>query len=297
MRFVIPSWTPAMKRLLLLMGPGILAAGIQQINLLVGGIIASFKQGAISWIYYSDRVYQLPLGMIGISLGIVLLPEVTLRLRRGDREGASLSILKGVEIGLLLTLPAAIAFVVIPEAIIAVLFERGKFSALDTVQTAGALRAFAMGLPGYVLIKVLQPAYFARENTQSPMWMAAITVCVNIVCSLALFPFLSHIGIALATTIAAWVNVLLLVLGIKQHLIVRPLFWRKVFAISLSSLLMGGVLYVVWMAIGGSFVELLFFKKVLFLSLLIVVGVLSYGAFIWGLRASSLQELRTSFKR
>ena len=209
-----PVFDSSIKRLFLLMGPGILAAGIQQINLLVGGIIASFKQGAISWLYYSDRVYQLPLGMIGIALGVVLLPEVTRLVRRDDAKGASDSMVRGMELGLLITLPAAVAMMVIPEPIITVLFQRGEFTADDAYQTGMALRGFALGLPGYVLIKVLQPGFFARENTRAPMMMAGITVLVNIVVSLLLFGPLGHVGIAIATTIAAWVNVLLLARGL-----------------------------------------------------------------------------------
>ena len=178
------------------MGPGILAAGIQQINLLIGGIIASFREGAISYLYYSERVYQLPLGMIGIGLGVVLLPEVTRRLRKGDQTGAVTSMNRGVEMGLLITLPAALAMALIPYPIISTLFQRGAFSPDDATATSMALAGFSFGVPGYVLVKVLQPGFFARENTKSPMIMAGITVFVNIVVSLLRSHFLSALLIS-----------------------------------------------------------------------------------------------------
>lgn len=291
-----PVLDGSIKRLFLLMGPGVLAAGIQQINLLVGGIIASFKQGAISWLYYSDRVYQLPLGMIGIALGVVLLPEVTRLLRRDDAKGASESMVRGMELGLLITLPAAVAMVVIPEAIVTVLFERGEFSADDAYQTGMALRGFALGLPGYVLIKVLQPGYFAREDTRTPMVMAAITVLVNIVVSLALFAPLGHVGIAIATTIAAWVNVLMLARGLKGMVHVDGHFWTRVLRLCLASVVMGVLVWSgyclleTWFA-GG------FWRQCVALALLVGFGMLVYAVLVLVLRATSFAELKAGFRK
>ncbi len=291
-----PVFDSSMKRLFLLMGPGVLAAGIQQINLLVGGIIASFKQGAISWLYYSDRVYQLPLGMVGIALGVVLLPEVTRLVRRDDAKGASDSMVRGMELGLLITLPAAIAMIVIPEPIIKVLFQRGEFSADDAYQTSMALRGFALGLPGYVLIKVLQPGFFARENTRAPMIMAGITVLVNIVVSLALFSSLGHVGIAIATTLAAWVNVFLLARGLKGLVHVDKDFWRKTLRICLASLAMGGLVWTGYQFLGTWF-EQAFWKQCACLALLVGLGISAYAILVLVLKATSIAELKAGFRR
>lgn len=291
-----PVLDGSIKRLFLLMGPGVLAAGIQQINLLVGGIIASFKQGAISWLYYSDRVYQLPLGMIGIALGVVLLPEVTRLLRKDDAKGASESMVRGMELGLLITLPAAVAMVVIPEAIVTVLFERGEFSADDAYQTGMALRGFALGLPGYVLIKVLQPGYFAREDTRTPMIMAAITVMVNIVFSLALFAPLGHVGIAIATTIAAWVNVLMLARGLKGMVHVDADFWSRVLRICLASVVMGALVWAGYWLLEAWFNDG-FWSQCIALALLVGFGMLIYAVLALVLRATSLAELKAGFRR
>ncbi|MBT8037810.1 MAG: murein biosynthesis integral membrane protein MurJ [Verrucomicrobiae bacterium] len=291
-----PVFDSSMKKLFLLMIPGILAAGIQQINLLVGGVIASFKQGAISWLYYSDRVYQLPLGMIGIALGVVLLPEVTRLVRRDDAVGASHSMVRGMELGLLITLPAAVAMLVIPEPIMTVLFQRGAFTADDAYQAGMALRGFALGLPGYVLIKVLQPGYFARENTRAPMLMAAVTVCVNIVVSLLLFGPLGHVGIAIATSVAAWVNVALLARGLKGLVHPGKEFWMKSLRISLASVAMG---FIVWLGyqVLGSWFETAFWKQCVALGLLIGLGMSTYAVLVLVLKATSISELKSGFRR
>ncbi len=291
-----PVFDGSIKRLFLLMCPGVLAAGIQQINLLVGGIIASFKQGAISWLYYSDRVYQLPLGMIGIALGVVLLPEVTRLVRRDDPKGASDSMVRGMELGLLITFPAAIAMIVIPEPIIKVLFQRGEFTADDVYQTSMALRGFALGLPGYVLIKVLQPGFFARENTRAPMIMAGITVLVNIVVSLALFSSLGHVGIAIATTIAAWANVMMLARGLRGLVHVDKDFWSKALRICLASIVMGGLVWVGYQLLGAWFEEA-FWKQCMCLAFLIGFGILTYALLILVLRATSIKELKAGFRK
>lgn len=291
-----PVFDSSIKRLFLLMGPGILAAGIQQINLLIGGIIASFKPGAISWLYYSDRVYQLPLGMIGIALGVVLLPEVTRLVRRNDAQGASDSIVRGMELGLLITLPAAVAMLVIPVPIITVLFQRGEFTPDDALQSGMALRGFALGLPGYVLIKVLQPGFFARENTKAPMMMAAVTVVVNIVVSLLLFGPLGHVGIAIATTVAAWVNVVLLARGLKGLVHPGKEFWTRCVRIVAASLAMG---LIVWLGLQvlGSWFEAAFWKQCVALGLLIGLGMSTYGMLVLMLKATSIAELKAGFKR
>lgn len=291
-----PVLDSSMKRLFLLMGPGILAAGVQQINLLVGGVIASFKAGAISWLYYSDRVYQLPLGMIGIALGVVLLPEVTRLIRRDDAQGASDSIVRGMELGLLITLPAAVAMIVIPVPIISVLFQRGEFTPDDALQSGMALRGFALGLPGYVLIKVLQPGFFARENTKAPMQMAAVTVLVNIVVSLLLFGPFGHVGIAIATTVAAWVNVFLLARGLKGMVHPGKDFWLRCSRICLASLAMGVIVWGGLLALDSWFAAG-FIKQCLALGLLIGLGITVYAALVLVLKATTVRELKAGFKR
>ncbi|MBK1790646.1 murein biosynthesis integral membrane protein MurJ [Persicirhabdus sediminis] len=291
-----PHFNADMKRLFGLMGPGVIAAGIQQVNLVIGTIIASFQAGAISYLYYSERVYQLPLGMIGIALGVVLLPEVTRQLRKNDREGANESILRGAEFGLIITLPAAVAMMVIPDSIISVLFQRGEFDAVSTKASAAALAGFAVGLPGYVLIKVLQPGYFAQENTKSPMKMAGVTVLVNIVVSLLLFPKFGHVGIAVATSVAAWVNVGLLVYGLRGLVKPNAAFLRRISMMLGASVLMGVVVFALRVSLiswlDGSFIE-----RLISLSIMVAAGMASYAGFVLLLKATSIAELKSSFRR
>jgi murein biosynthesis integral membrane protein MurJ len=296
-RFVRPTITPRVKRLFGLMGPGIVSAGIQQINLLVGGIVASFQEGAVSYLYTSDRIYQLPLGMIGIALGVVLLPEITRRLRADDLAGARNSMNRGIEIALLITFPAAIAMLVIPYPIVSTLFERGEFKPLASEQTAMALAGFAAGLPGYVLIRVLQPGYFAQENTKSPMFMAGITVAVNVVFSLLLFPIFRHVGIAVATAISAWVNVFLLFRGLKGFLVIDQRLKTRLPRIMIGSLLMGTVLIGLKLLINGWFIDSTFVLKASGLAILIVGGIAVYGLSVLALKATSLADLKGGFKR
>ncbi len=291
-----PVFDSSLKRLLVLMGPGVLAAGIQQINLLVGGIIASFQQGAISFLYYADRIYQLPLGMIGIAFGMVLLPEIT-RLLNTDKEGeAKATMVNGLEMAMIVTVPAAIALLAIPREIISLLFERGDFSAEDSVQTGRALAAFAIGLPGYVLIKVLQPGYFARENTKSPMWMAGITVLVNIVVSLLLFPFFGHVGIAIATSISAWVNVVLLWLGLKGFVSLGKENWKRLIGMVVASLVMAVGLVLAKKLMGG-WLESGFFKKLIATGVLIGFGMTLYAIGVLKLGVTSFGEVKGMFRR
>jgi len=154
----------------------------------------------------------LPLGIVGVAVGVVLLPDLARQLRSGDRVSAMDSQNRSLEFALMLTLPAAVALAVAARPIISVLFERGAFTPADTPATATALAAFALGLPAFVLIKVFQPAFFAREDTATPMRFAAVNMGVNVAGSLALFftfraaGLMPHVGIALATSIAGWVN-------------------------------------------------------------------------------------------
>ena len=296
-RFIRPTITPRVKRLFGLMGPGIVSAGIQQINLLVGGIVASFQEGAVSYLYTSDRIYQLPLGMIGIALGVVLLPEITRRLRADDLAGARNSMNRGIEIALLITLPAAIAMSAIPYPIVSTLFERGAFNSLASEQTAMALAGFAVGLPGYVLIRVLQPGYFAQENTKSPMFMAGITVAVNVVISLLLFPVFRHVGIAVATSISAWVNVFLLFRGLKGFLVIDQRLKTRLPRIMLGSVLMGAVLVALNHVVSSWFVDSTFVVKASGLAILVLGGIAAYAGAVLALKGSSLADLKRGFKR
>lgn len=213
-----PRLTPDVRRLLRLMLPGAFGAGVVQINIVVGTMIASLlPTGSVASLYYADRMYQLPLGVIGTAIGTVLLPELARKLRAGDEAGAALSQNRALEFALLLTLPAAAALAAIAGPIVVVLFRHGAFTQEAARVTSNALAAFALGLPAYVIVKSLAPAFFAREDTTTPVRAAVVAVAANVVLSLLLIGFLGPMGIALATSLAAWINVVLLVLALRKH--------------------------------------------------------------------------------
>ncbi|MCB2135589.1 MAG: murein biosynthesis integral membrane protein MurJ [Rhodobacteraceae bacterium] len=204
LRFHRPRMTPDLKRLLVIAAPAVLAGGVVQINLLVGRQVGSFFDGAIAWLSYADRLYQLPLGVVGIAIGIVLLPDLSRRLKSGDTGGSRHALSRATEFALILTLPAAVALIVIPVPLVIGLYERGAFDRTDTVQTALALAVYGAGLPAFVMQKVLQPLYFAREDTRSPFRFALWSMVVNAALAIGLAPLLGFIAAALGTTLAAW---------------------------------------------------------------------------------------------
>ncbi len=256
-RLVRPRLTPQVRRLLVLMGPAVLTGGVIQINILIGRMIASAQDGAISLLNYADRINQLPLGVIGIAIGVVLLPELSRSLNANDLTEATKLQSRSLEISLLLTLPAAVGFMVIPEPIVALLFERGAFDATTTAMTAAALAAYAAGLPAYVLIKVFQPAYFAREDMRTPFYFSIVMMVANIAVSLALFPYFGHVGIAIATAISAWVNFALLAVTLWMRNQYRPesQTLRRVMMIIVASLVMGVLLYFGSESVAGQFTD------------------------------------------
>jgi len=293
-----PRLTPEVKRLVRLGIPGVIAGGIGQINLTVGTMIASLQAGAVSWLYYADRIYQLPLGVIGIAIGVVLLPDLARRLRAGDDGGANWSQNRAIEFSMLLTLPAALALAIIPFPIIKVLFERGAFDAGDTHATSIALLVYAFGLPAFVLNKVFSPAFFARENTKTPLQFAAISIAVNIISSLALFQIWSYAGIAAGTTIAAWVNTALLASRLHRHGHFTPddRIKKSIPLLLLASAGMGGILWI------GATLLAQYFAGHAIVGMIALAALVTGGLIIYALLceltgAARLADLRRAFSR
>ena len=215
-RFARPKMTPDLKRLALIAAPAALAGGVVQINLLVGRQVASFFDGAVAWLNYADRLYQLPLGVVGIAIGVVLLPDLSRRLRSGDHAGGRDAFNRASEISLALTIPAAVALMVIPAPLISVLFERGAFSASDTQSTALAVAIYGLGLPAFVLQKTLQPLFFAREDTKRPFYYALAAMVLNAALAIGLSPIIGFIAAAWGTTLTAWAMVAMLKWGARD---------------------------------------------------------------------------------
>ena len=206
-----PRMTPEVVGVLRRMVPGLVGAGVTQLNLAIDIVIASLlPAGAVSFLYYADRVAQLPLGVIGAAVGTALLPLLSRQLRTGKALQAHRSQNRALELSIAFALPAAFAMAVTASAIIGTLFERGAFDQAAAAATSAALVAYALGLPAFVLVKALTPGFFARGDTATPVKVGVAVVVLNLALNLALTPFLAHVGIALATTLAAWINVAVL---------------------------------------------------------------------------------------
>ena len=211
LRLPRPRLTPRVRELLRLMLPGVVGAGVVQINLVVDIVLASLlPEGSVSYLFYADRLNQLPLGVVGVAVGTALLPLLSRRVAAGEDAAALSGLNRAVELALLLAVPAAAALIAVPGPLVSTLFERGVFGPDETAATARALTAYAVGLPAYVLVKVLGPGFFARKDTRTPVRIAVLCMVVNLVLNLILMVPLKHAGLALATALAAWLNTALL---------------------------------------------------------------------------------------
>jgi putative peptidoglycan lipid II flippase len=242
-----------------------------QVNLLVGRQVASFTEGAVAWLSYADRLYQLPLGVVGIAIGTVLLPDLSRRLRAGDGEGGRNAFNRATEICLALTVPAAVALMVIPIPLVMVLFERGAFGRSDTVATALVLAIYGAGLPAFVLHKVLQPLYYAREDTRRPFRYALVSLVVNAAVAVGLMPYIGFAAAALGTTVDR--------------------LWR----ILLAAAVMGAVLWGLAMVLDTA----LSTPRLRYLALagLVAAGIASYFAAAFALGALRPADLRRALRR
>jgi putative peptidoglycan lipid II flippase len=206
----LPKLDSEMKTLLKRMVPGIIGSGITQINILVSSIIATSISGAITYLYYADRVVQFPMAIIGTAMGTALLPTLSKQLKNHQKDDAIKTQNKALEVGALLTIPAAAALIVMAEPLVTMMFERGKFSDADTIATVAAMVVYACGLPAFVLLKIFTPVYFANGDTKTPVKVAAICFFANIALSIGTLSYFGHVGVALATTISSWLNIALL---------------------------------------------------------------------------------------
>ncbi len=292
-----PRLTPEMRRLAVIMGPAILSGGVVQVNLLVGRQVASFFDGAIAWLSYADRLYQLPLGVVGIAIGVVLLPELSRRLRAEDALGGRHALSRAGEFALFLTVPCTVAFLVMPLPLVTTLFERGAFDPEDSAATAVILAIYGLGLPAFVLQKVWQPLYFAREDTRSPFRYALVALVVNAVMAIGLAPVLGYPAAALGTTVAGWVMAVLLIRGARSMgEEARPddRFRRRLPRILAASALMGAA---IWLAKTALSPVLSGPWQPLALAALVALGMAVYFGAAAAVGAMALREFRGAVRR
>jgi len=296
LRWVKPAFTPEVKTLLKRVVPGAVGAGVYQVNVVLNTVIASgVAQGAVSYLYYAERLNQLPLGIVGIAIGTALLPALSRQLRAGDTAAADESQNRAMELGLLLTLPAAFAFAVIAQPIIALLYEHGSFKAEDTVQVARTLTAFSLGLPAYVLIKVVTPSFFARHDTTTPVKAAMASMVVNVALNLLLMHSLQQVGMALATAAAAWLNFGILVWRLKKldHFAMDRRLKIRIVRIIAACLAMSAVLYGLQILLE----PLWAYSRLAVVTLLVLIGGGAYGVAVVLFRAMTPSELKGMLRR
>jgi putative peptidoglycan lipid II flippase len=294
-----PKMTVKLRELARLMLPAVVGSGVAQINIAVDIIIASLlATGSISYLFFADRLTQLPLGVIGVAVGTALLPLLSRQLAAGDCDGAANSLNRAVETALVLALPAAAALMIVAEPVVRVLFERGAFDAVATNATALAVVAYASGVPAYVMVKVLSPGFFARKDTKTPVRIAIVALVVNIVLNLALMGPMGHVGLALATAIAAWLNA-----GLLAWMLVRRGHWladdRLRQRLPQGVLATGGLAVGLWLAVrwlaeplAGSGVE-----RIGTLAAVVAGGLVFYAALAHMLGVIKFGEIRALARR
>ena len=295
----LPKWGEDVKLMVMRIIPGAIGAGIYQVNLLVDMIIATLlPTGSISFLFYADRINQLPLGVVGVAVGTALLPMLSRQLRGGDEAAAMNSLNRALEFSIFLTLPAAVAYMVIADPIVSVLFERKEFSSTDSQATSAALFVYAFGLPAYVLNKALTPGFFARGDTKTPMIIAGVCMIVNIGFNLILMgPFL-HVGLAIATVISAWTNTVLLawVLYKRGYFVLDTRLKSRSWRIIVAASIMGAVLYGLNILV-ADWINGIQSMRIAGLLSLVFAGLLSYFVSAQLVGAARLSDVRSMVKR
>ncbi len=297
-RLKAPKLTAEVKKLLALIAPAALGAGVAQVNLFIDLIIASTVDKGVSYLYYADRINELPLAVIGIAVGTVLLPMLSRQVREGKREEASHSQNRALELALFLSLPASAALMVIAEPIVRVLYERGEYSLADSLATAPALMAFAAGLPAFVLVKVLSPAFYANRDTKTPFKIATLCIVVNLCLNLTLIGPFKHVGMAMATSVSGWLNVGLMIIILHRRALFSAdrILLQRLPRILLAVAAMSAALYALSPHL-AAYWEAHFLLKAAALSALVIAGIATYAATALLTGAVSPAHLRSMLRR
>jgi putative peptidoglycan lipid II flippase len=300
LKLSFPRLTPDVKVMLALIAPAAIGQGAIQFNLLISTSLAArfLPEGSVSWLYYADRLNQLPLGLIGIAIGTAILPALSRQIAGADSKAASDTQNRAVELALFFAMPATVALIVSAMPIVHGVFEHGAFTPEDTLGTAAVLMAFSAGVPAYVLIKVLTPGFYARSDTKTPLRLALWSMLINLIGNLILIWPLAHIGVGVATALSAWVNVGLLWFTLRKrgHIQVDSRLRQKAWRIVLAAALMGLALW-----FGNELIEdqlgTGLWRRVAVLSILVSAGGAVYVLAIFLLGAYRLSELKSLLRR
>ncbi len=303
----LPRLTPEIRALIGLAIPGAIAASATQLNVFVSGFLASFVNGARTWLSVADRLYQLPLGLVGVAIGVALLPRLSTAAQRSDGAEAQAATDEAVVIGMALTLPAAAALACMPFFLIDALFTRGEFGHADAVATAAALMFYGVGTPAFVLIRILSPVFFARGDTRGPMRFALVSVALNIVGGALLFQLFHRFdhggsgqgaeGIAAATAVASWINVAQMENALARRGLYAPsrLARSRLLRTFVAAAVMGGVMAFA-SATRPQWAHLLGRKEVALFAV-VVFGAALYAALLFALRVVTVADLRGAVRR
>lgn len=297
LRLKRPRITPEIKALAGLAVPGVIAGSATQVNVFISQALSSQVDGARAWLSTADRLYQLPLGLIGVAVGVALLPTLSRALGAGDRRGAQTAMDDALTFSMALTLPAAAALMAMPQLLIEGLFMRGAFNAFDAANTAAALFHYGWGVPAFVLMRVLTPAFFARRDTKGPMWFALASVVVNVALCLILFQVIGVPGLAVATSAASWLNVglMLVTLARRGTWTPAPATLVRLGKVLAASALMAAAI-VALLAFRPALEPVLRGKEVMMLAACAVGGGL-YAVLLLALRAVTPAEIRAALRR
>ena len=278
---VRPSWgwsDPGVKRILALMVPALFGVSVAQINLLLDTVLASFlENGSISWLYYSDRLMELPLGVFGIAIATVILPSLSRKHSTKSSESFSGTLDWAVRMVLLIGLPASLALVLLAKPMLITLFQYGEFAPSDVDKASMSLQAYSLGLLAFMVIKVLAPGYFARQDTKTPVSVGIKALVVNMVLNLALIIPLAHVGLALATSLSAALNAALLYLGLRKEGVYQPQAGWAIYLLRLAAAAGLMIALILWMDRDVSeWLSWGWEKRVWQLAQVVVLGLLSY---------------------
>jgi putative peptidoglycan lipid II flippase len=299
LKLALPRLTPDVKNMLLLIGPAAIGQGAIQLNLVISTSLAArfLNEGAVSYLYYADRLNQLPLGLLGIGIGTAILPTLSRQIGSGNVAQASHTQNRALELAFFLAIPAAVALVVSATPLVRGIFQHGAFTAADTIGTAQTLAAFSLGVPAYVLIKILTPGFYARQDTKTPLRIALYAMLINLIGNLTLIWQLGYVGVAIATAISAWANVIMLYASLhkRDQLRLDARSKGKFFRILLSGAAMGGALWFMNSIfdphMAGSLIE-----RVIWLSALCAGGGSVYALASLAFGAYSISELKNQLR-
>jgi len=296
-RWVLPTLTPEIRQLLGRAVPGAIAASATQLNIFISGYLASFVNGGRTWLATADRLYQLPLGLVGVAIGVALLPQLSRAVQAKDHGDAQSAMDQAITFAMALTLPAAAAMASIPFFLADALYTRGAFTVYDAHETAHALMFYGLGVPAFVLQQLYSRAFFARGDTRSPMRFALVSIAVNIGMGVLLFHYIGVRGIAAATALASWVNVAQSAwkLRRKGHYAPSKTTWFRLSRILAATLGMAAVLATASHYRPG--IQALVGRKEIAIILVALAGAAIYPVLLFAFGGMTLTEIKAMVRR